>query len=133
MKQSLYHYKIFLLSLVIHVVLKLNLSCIKVFFFFFNAYSFIFGCAGSSLLHSGFLRWVFTAALGLSPAVVRAVHFSLWGMDLSLWWPLVQHGPSVHGLQQVQHSGLAVVALGLSCSTAHGILPDQGSNPCPPH
>ena len=67
MKQSLYHYKIFLLSLVIHVVLKLNLSCIKVFFFFlmlihlFLAVLGLHYCtrafsAGSSPLHSGFLQ-----------------------------------------------------------------------------
>ena len=35
-----------------------------------------------------------------------------------------------HGLQS---AGSVVVAHGLSCSTACGILPDQGSNPCPPH
>ena len=30
-------------------------------------------------------------------------------------------------------AGLVVVAHGLSCSTAHGIFPNQGSNPCPLH
>ena len=28
-------------------------------------------------------------------------------------------------------AGSVVVAHGLSCSTARGIFPDQGSNPCP--
>ena len=30
-------------------------------------------------------------------------------------------------------TGSVIVAHGLSCSAACGILPDQGSNPCPPH
>ena len=32
--------------------------------------------------------------------------------------------------RRLQSAGSAVVAHGLSCSTACGILPDQGSNPC---
>ena len=35
-----------------------------------------------------------------------------------------------HGLNS---PGLAVGAHRLSCSVAGGILPDQGSNPCPVH
>ena len=31
------------------------------------------------------------------------------------------------------HLGSVVVAHGLSCSMARGIVPDQGSNLCPPH
>ena len=36
-----------------------------------------------------------------------------------------------HGLQG--GTGSVVVALGLSCSMACGIFPDQGLNPCPLH
>ena len=32
-----------------------------------------------------------------------------------------------------RRAGSATVAHGPTCSTACGILPDQGSNPCPPH
>ena len=39
-------------------------------------------------------------------------------------------GAEAHGLQS---AGLVVVGHRLSCSTAWGIFPDQGSNPCPLH
>ena len=40
-----------------------------------------------------------------------------------------------HRLQtrRLSNSGSVIVAHGLSCSAACGILPDQGSNPCPLH
>ena len=59
--------------------------------------------------------------------------------------PVAEHGLQAHGLQQLQHpgsiveacglqsAGSVVVAHGLSCSTARGIFPDQGSNPRPLH
>ena len=37
------------------------------------------------------------------------------------------------GAAALGHVGSRVVAPGLSCSAAHGIFPDQGSNPCPLH
>jgi len=40
-------------------------------------------------------------------------------------------GFRAHGLQELQHKGLVVVAHGLSCSVACGIFSDQGLNPCP--
>ena len=40
-------------------------------------------------------------------------------------------GRGAHRLEAVQ--GSEVVALELSCPEACGILPDQGSNPCPLH
>ena len=58
---------------------------------------------------------------------------------------IAEHRLQARGLQQLQHMGSAVVARGLqsagsvivahgfSCSTACGIIPDQGSNPCPLH
>ena len=42
----------------------------------------------------------------------------------------VSHVFAEHGLQS---TGSVVVAHGLRCSAACGILPDQGSNPCPLH
>ena len=52
---------------------------------------------------------------------------SLWCAGFSLWWLslLWSTGSSVWAS--------VVVARGLSCSTVRGILPDQGSNPCPLH
>ena len=38
-----------------------------------------------------------------------------------------------HRLQELWHAGSVVMAHGLICSAACGIIPDQGSNPCPPH
>ena len=58
---------------------------------------------------------------------------------------VVEHGLQARRLQQLWHAGSVVVARGLqsagsvvevhgpSRSTAHGILPDQGPNPCPLH
>ena len=40
---------------------------------------------------------------------------------------------SVAVARGLQSAGSAAVAHGLSCSAACGILPDQGSNPCPLH
>ena len=81
------------------------------------------------------LHWVFVAACGLSLVAASRGHSSLWCAGLSLRWPLSlqstgsrRAGPSSCGTR-----GSAVVAHRLSCSSAHGILPDQGSNPCPPH
>ena len=57
----------------------------------------------------------------------------------------VEHGLQARGLQQLcrvdsvvvacelQSAGSVVVVHRLSCSTACGIFPDQGSNPCPLH
>ena len=64
------------------------------------------------------------------------------GLSLYLLQLLQSTGSRVHGLQQLQHlgsavmapglysTGLVAVAHGLSCSAACGIFSDQGSNPC---
>ena len=56
------------------------------------------------------------------------------------WGPLfiAVHGPltivaSLVGSTGSRRAGSVVVAHGPSCSAACGILPDQGSNPCPLH
>ena len=64
---------------------------------------------------------------GLSPVAASRGHSSLRCAGLSLSWPLPLRGTGS------RHAGSAVVAHGHSCSAACGILPDQGSNPCPLH
>ena len=46
---------------------------------------------------------------------------------------VAEHGLQACRLQQLWHVDSVVVARGLSCSSAHGIFLDQGSNPCPLH
>ena len=71
------------------------------------------------------LCWVFVSVRGLSLVAVSGGHSSSRCVDLSLSWPLLLWGTGS------RHAGSVVVAHGLSCSTACGIFPDQGSNPCP--
>ena len=54
-------------------------------------------------------------------------HSSSWCAGLSLSRPLLLRSTGS------RCAGLAVVAHGLSCSAACGILPGQGLNPCPLH
>ena len=54
-------------------------------------------------------------------------HSSSWCVDLSLSRPLLLRSTGS------RRAGSVLVAHGPSCSTACGILPDQGSNPCPLH
>ena len=86
-------------------------------FFFFNYYLFIYF----------WLCWVFISVRGLSPVVARGVHSSSRCAGLLLSWPLLLWSTSSRRADSV------VVAHGLSCSTACGIFPDQGLNPCPLH
>ena len=64
---------------------------------------------------------------GPSPAAVSGGHSSsrCTGLPLSRPPPLRSTGS--------RRAGSAVVAHGPSCSAACGILPNQGSNSCPPH
>ena len=70
------------------------------------------------------LCWVFVSVRGLS-LVASGGHSSSRCTDLSLSWPLLLRSTSS------RRAGSVVVAHGPSCSVAYGILPDQGSNPCP--
>jgi len=56
-------------------------------------------------------------------------------MGFSLQWLLLLHstGSRCMGFSSCSMLALAVVAQGLSCPTASGIFPDQGSKPCPLH
>ena len=73
------------------------------------------------------LCWVFVSVQGLSPVAASGGDSSsrCTGLPLSRPPPLRSTGS--------RRTGSAVVAHGPSCSAARGILPDQGSNPCPPH
>ena len=73
------------------------------------------------------LCWVFVSVRGLSPVVASGGHSSSRCTGLSLSRPLLLRSTGS------RRAGSAVVAHGPSCSAACGILPDQGSNPCPLH
>ena len=64
---------------------------------------------------------------GLSPAAASGCHSSLRCAGLSPSRPLLLRSTGS------RRAGSAIVAHGPSCSAACGILPDQGSNPCPLH
>ena len=73
------------------------------------------------------LCWVFVSVHGLSLVAVSGGHSSSWCAGFSLSRPLLLRSRSS------RRAGSVIVAHGPSCSAACGILPDQGSNPCPLH
>ena len=73
------------------------------------------------------LCWVFVSVRGLSLVAASGGHSSSQCAGLSLSRPLLL------GSTGSRCAGSVVVAHGPSCSAACGILPDQGSNPCPLH
>ena len=93
-------------------------------FFFF----LIFGCTGSSLLCAGFLQLQRAGATLCCGA--RASHCSGFSCCGARALSAGASGVVARGLQS---AGSVAVAQGLSCSTACGIFPDQGWNPCPSH
>ena len=64
---------------------------------------------------------------GLSLVAASGGHSSSGCAGLSLSWPLLLQSTGS------RCAGSVIVAHGPSCSAACGILPDQGSNPCPLH
>ena len=92
------------------------------FFFFFKQYSFFF-----NLFIYFWLCWVFVSVRGLSPVAASGSHSSSRCAGLSLSRSLLLRSTGS------RRAGSVVVAHGPSCSTACGIFPDQGSNPCPLH
>ena len=64
---------------------------------------------------------------GLSLVAASGGHSSSRCASLSLLQPLLLRSTGS------RRAGSVVVAHGPSCSTACGIFPDQGSNPCPLH
>ena len=83
------------------------------FLIFFNLFIYFWLC------------WVFVSVLGLSLVVASRVHSSSRYAGLSPSRPLLLWRTGS------RRAGSVVVAHGPSCSAACGILPDQGSNPCP--
>ena len=73
------------------------------------------------------LCWVLAPARGLSPVAASGDHSSSQCTGLSLSRPLLLRSTGS------RRAGSVIVAHGPSHSAARGILPDQGSNPCPPH
>ena len=73
------------------------------------------------------LCWVFVSVRGLSLVAASGGHSSSRCTGLSLSRPLLLRSTGS------RRAGSVVVAHGPSCSAACGILPDQGSNPCPLH
>ena len=90
---------------------KLIVENTSAFFFFLNESFFLFGCVGSSVQ-------------GLSLVAASGGRSSSWCAGLSLSRPLLLRSTSS------RCAGSVVVAHGPSCSTAFGIFPDQGLNPC---
>ena len=70
---------------------------------------------------------VFVSVQGLSLVVASGSHSSSWCAGLSLSRALLLRRTGS------RCAGSVIVAHGPSCSAACGILPDQGSNPCPLH
>ena len=87
------------------------------FFFCFFFYLFIYF----------WLCWVFASVPGLSPVAASGGHSSSRCAGLSPLQPLLLRS------RGSRRAGSVAVAHGPSCSAACGILPDQGSNPCPLH
>ena len=73
------------------------------------------------------LCWVFVSVRGLSLVAASGGHSSSRCAGLSLSRPLWLRSTGS------RCAGSVVVAHGPSCSTACGIFPDQGLNPCPLH
>ena len=95
--------------------LFLNVFCFLCFLKFIYLFIFTFGCVGSSFLYEGSL---FAASGG---------HSSSRCAGLSLPQPLLLWSTGS------RCAGSVIVAHGRSHTVACGILPDQGSNPCPLH
>ena len=89
---------------------------------------FFFLSRGKNFLFFFFwLCWVFVSVRGLSLVAASGGHSSSRCAGLSLSRPLLLWGTGS------RRAGSVVVTHGPNCSTACGIFPDQGSNPCPLH
>ena len=95
--------------------LKPNASLL--FFIYLFIYLFIYS----------WLCWVFVSVRRLSLVAASGGHSSSRCAGLSLSRPLLLRSTGS------RRAGSVVVAHRPSCSTACGIFPDQGSNPCPLH
>ena len=91
------------------------------FFFFLKKFTFFY------LFIYLWLCWVFVSMRGLSPVAASGDHSSSRCAGLSPSRPLLLRSTGS------RCAGSVIVAHGPSRSAACGILPDQGSNPCPLH
>ena len=94
------------------------------FFFFFFLKEFLYFYYLFIYL---WLRWVLASVQGLSLVAAS------WGHSSSRCAGLSPSRPPLLRSTGSRCAGSVIVAHGPSRSTACGILPDQGSNPCPPH
>ena len=113
-----YNSKFFECHSLFHISFNTKIKYLDFFCFFFNFFFYLFVYF--------WLCWVFVSVRGLSLIAAsgatlhrgaRASHYR----GLSLW------------STGSRCTGSVVVAHGPCCSVACGILPDQGSNPCPLH
>ena len=104
----------FMVSFAVHRLLSFTRPHLF-YFYFFKLFIYLWLC------------WVFVSVQGLSPVAASGGHSSSRCAGLSLSQPLLLQSTGS------RRSGSVVVAHGPSCSAACGILPDQGSNPCPLH
>ena len=76
--------------------------------------------------------YVFLAVLGLCYCMRTFSSCSEWVLLSSCdAWASHRGGSSCYGAQAPGLMGSVVMEHELCCSIAHGILPDQGLNPCP--
>ena len=97
------------------------------FFFFLNFACDLFSSLFIYLFIYFWLCWVFVSVGGLSLVAASGGHSSSRCVGLSLSWPLLLRSTGS------RRAGSVAVAHGPSCSTACGIFPDRGTNPCPLH
>ena len=108
-------------SLIHFEFLCMVLGCFLISFFF------LLMIQRSTLFIYLWLSWVLVSVRGLSPLVASGGHSSSRCAGLSLSRPLLLRSTGS------RRAGSVIVAHGPSRSAACGILPDQGSNPCPLH
>ena len=78
--------------------------------------------------------YLFLVVLGLCCCIQAFSSCSEQGLLFSrVAWTSHCDGFSCYGAQTPGCLGSAAAACGISCSTAYGIFPQQGSNPCPLH
>ena len=131
-----FHCGVYLVSLNLEQFINLYLTFLDVFegerqvilfffiffyFFFINLFCFVFN---KFIYFYFWLCWVFVSVCRLSLVAASGDHSSSQCAGLSLSRPLLLRSTGS------RRAGSVVVAHGPSCSTACGIFPDQGSNPC---
>ena len=94
---------------------QIKIICYLIYYLFIYLFIYLWLC------------WVFVSARGPSPVAASGGHSSSRCEGLSLSQPLLLRSTGS------RRAGSVFVAHGPSCSAACGILPDQGSNPCPLH